>query len=160
MRWFVALFAIMAISAIAFAEDGRTWATAVSKQQSTGRAIVFRYVYTFPSSFLQRDFPDRVIIVWRYTSETGMPATAEREHMEELENLLVPAVEANALSVLALVSTGEGRREWIFYTRSESSFMDKLNQGLRAGPRFPIEIQAAPDPTWTTYQTFKQGIRE
>lgn len=62
--------------------------------------------------------------------------------------------------VLALVSTGEGLREWIFYARSESSFMDKLNQGLRGGPRFPIEIHAAPDPTWTTYQTFKQGIRE
>jgi hypothetical protein len=160
MRRLLALFTILAISTVALAEDGRTWAAAVSKQQSTGRAIIFRYVQKFPPSFVQRDFPDRVIIGWRYKSETGMPSASEREQMEQLENLLAPAVEANALSTLALVSTGEGLREWIFYTQSESSFMAKLNESLRAGPRFPIEIHAAADPTWKTYQTFKEGIRE
>jgi hypothetical protein len=79
--------------------------------------------------------------------------------MDRLEDLMLPAVEAKAQSVLVLVSTGEGFREWIYYTKSESAFVDKLNQTLKMSPRFPVEIHTASDPTWSTYEAFRKTAR-
>jgi hypothetical protein len=142
------------------AEDARVWATAVSKHQSSGRAIVFRYVRVFPTGFIKDEYPVRIILQWKYQSETGMPQTAERERMERLEDLLQPSVEASGLSTLAIVSTGENLREWIYYTKSEPQFFAALNRALGQEARFPIEIHAAPDAVWHTYETFRIGVRE
>jgi len=136
------------------------WATAVSKQESTGRAIVFRYIKEFPASFLRSAHPDRVILLWRYTSPSGMPSPQEREAMDRLENILDPVIRARALGTLVLVSTGDDFREWIYYTKSEREFIATLNKALTGHPRFPIEIHAAPDPQWSTFETFRQGVRQ
>ena len=80
--------------------------------------------------------------------------------MDRLEDLLVPVVEKQGLAMLALVSTGENLREWTYYTKSEEKFVQVLNGALAQQPRFPIEIHAAPDPEWTTYEGFRKGVRE
>jgi hypothetical protein len=160
MKHLLAFALLLASTAIAVAQNDRTWALFESKQQGTGRAIVFRYAQTFAPSFQRAEYPDRVILVWKYSSESGMPVVAERERMERLEDLMLPAVEAKAQAVLVLVSTGEGFREWIYYTQSESAFLDKLNETLKKGPRFPIEIHAAPDPAWSTYEAFRKTAHQ
>lgn len=89
-----------------------------------------------------------------------MPAVAEREAMDSLEDLLSPAVEKPGFAVLALVSTGENLREWTYYAKSEEEFLKALNGALVQQPRFPIEIHPASDPTWSTFERFRQGVRE
>src|SRR5689334_6651266 len=125
-------------------QAGRIFATAVSKDESRGRAIVFRFVREFESGFERSRLPVRVILAWRYDSEDGMPAHAERVRMDRMEDLLEPHVEAAGGSVLALVSTGENLREWTYYARSESGFLAQLNAALRGQLAFPIEIHTAP----------------
>jgi hypothetical protein len=144
----------------ATAAEVTIWATAVSKQESTGRVIVFRYAKAFREGFQKASFPDRIILVWRYKSEKSMPVTSEREAMDRMEDLLEPLVEKSGQSILALVSTGEDLREWIFYAKSEQEFLATLNQALAGQPRFPIEVHAAPDPEWSTYERFRKGVRE
>lgn len=136
------------------------WATAVSKQQNTGRAIVFRYAKSFRSEFRRSEFPDRVILVWKYRSESGMPSEPDRAAMDRMEDLLRPLIDGSGLSVLALSSTGENLREWIFYSKSEEKFLTALNEALKGVPPFPIEIHAAPDPQWATYERFHKGVQE
>ena len=136
------------------------WATATSTQQGTGRTIVFRYAKEFRMGFKPTTLPDRVIIVWKYQSETGMPSTEERKSMDRLEDLIPQLVDSDGQSVLSLVSTGENLREWIFYTRSKQYFVGTLNSALGSQPRFPIEIHASPDPTWANYNEFKRSVRE
>ena len=80
--------------------------------------------------------------------------------MDRLEDLLAPAVEKPGFAMLALVSTGENLREWIYYAKSEKEFLQALNRGLALQPRLPIEVHAARDPKWSTYERFRQGIRE
>ena len=89
-----------------------------------------------------------------------MPSTVEREAMDRMEDLLVPLVEKPGFAMLALVSTGENLREWIYYTKSEQEFLYSLNATLREHPRLPLEIHAAPDPQWSTYERFRKGVRE
>ena len=160
MKSILALALLLTLATTSVAQNDRAWALFESKQHSTGRAIVFRYAQAFAPSFQRMEYPDRVILVWKYSSDSGMPIVAERERMDRLEDLMLPAVEARGQAVLVLVSTGEGFREWIYYTKSESAFLDRLNETLKTTPRFPIEIHTAPDPGWSTYETFRKNVHQ
>jgi hypothetical protein len=153
------LFSLLALS-LNSAASAQVWATAVSRHAVEDRAIVFRFIKEFAKGFDQKQQPDRIIIVWQYKSDKGMPTVPERTLMDTLEDTLKPYVEDAGFSTLALVSTGENRREWIYYTKSEKEFFSRLNRALKNSPVFPIEIHAAPDPQWTSYGNFRAGIRE
>ena len=159
MQRLLALTTLALFAVGAFAAEITSWATAVSKQQTTGRAIVFRYAKDFREGFQRSGFPDRVILVWKYQSESGMPLPQEREAMDRMENLLAPLMD-DSQSLLTLVSTGENLREWIFYSKSQRDFIAALNRAFAGQPRFPIEVHAAPDPEWSTYERFRRGVRE
>lgn len=89
-----------------------------------------------------------------------MPSKEEQSQMASLEDALYPAVTKDKLATLALVSTGENLREWIFYSKSEASFFHRLNESTKGLPRYPIEVHAAPDPRWESYERFRSGVRE
>jgi hypothetical protein len=138
----------------------KTWGTATSKNDETGRVIIFRYVSDFDPGFSRASQPVRAIIVWKYKSTNGMPVPRERERMDAMEDLLGPVVEADGFATLALVSTGEEMREWIYYAKSEEGFFARLNQAFGAQSPFPIEIHIAVDPKWSNYQEFVDGLRQ
>jgi len=158
MNRFPLLAVLVIFSAPAIAKEITSWAMAVSEQVGTDRAIVFRYADKFRDGFQRSAFPDRVILVWKYRSDSGMPGPTEGQAMDLLENLLEPLVEKSGVSVLTLVSTGENLREWTFYARTEREFLAELNKALAGQPRFPIEIHAGPDPDWSTYDRFRNGL--
>ena len=139
--------------------NAQTWATAISKNEIDGRAIVFRYIKEFRDGFVRTTQPDRIIIVWRYDGEKGMPSQEERQRMDELEDSLAPVIE-NEFSSLVFVSTGDNLREWTYYTQSGDDFLSHLNLALRSKPAFPIEIYVAPDPSWVTYDRFAGNINQ
>ena len=87
-----------------------------------------------------------------------MPSKPEREAMDQMEDFLNPQVEGS--SILALVSTGENLREWIFYATSEDQFLASLNSALAGRQRYPIEVHTAPDPEWSSYSRFRKEVRE
>lgn len=140
--------------------DATEWATAISKHAKDGRVIVFRYVTEFRPSFVKASLPDRVILVWRYETLSGLPVAAEREEMDRMEDMLSPFVEKVGFGMLAMVSTGNGFREWTYYVRSEDEFLKALNVALAGERRFPIEVHTGPDPQWFTYERFRRGIRQ
>ena len=139
--------------------DDLVWATAVSKNETTHRAIIFRYVEKLPPDFKKESQPFRVIIQWKYKSESGQPDKAEREEMDRFEDLITPAVEEDRQSTLALVSTGEELREWIWYTTSDDRFLEQLNAALRSQSRFPIDILTAKDSEWQSWNEFHRGVK-
>ena len=138
----------------------KTWGTATSTNDATGRALVFRFVGDLDPGFDRASQPVRVIITWKYEGTNGMPVPAERQRMDAMEDLLAPALEADGFSTLALVSTGEDLREWIYYAKSEESFFARLNEALGGHPAFPIEIHVAADPKWENYQEFMDGLKK
>ena len=149
----IVLGALMVTSASA-----QEWATAISKHQTQDRSIIFRYVSKLAPTFDRAKQPERLIIIWNYESQTGMPSLEVRQRMDALEDLLQPVVETDGFSTLALVSTGENSREWIYYTSSSETFIEKLNETLKEQPPFPIEIISAQDPSWNTYEEFLSGL--
>ncbi|WP_186301657.1 DUF695 domain-containing protein [Denitromonas halophila] len=160
MKHFLLLAAVAFSTASAMAEDVTSWATAVSKQAGTGRAIIFRYAKDFRDGFNESAFPDRVILVWKYKSDSGMPGLNEHGAMDRMEDLLEPMIGESGESVLVLVSTGENLREWIFYAKTGKKFLAALNKALAGQPRFPIEVHTGRDPEWSSYVRFRKGVRE
>ena len=104
----------------------RVWATAISAHAQNGRKIFFRYAKELNLAFDPASQPFRIIIVWKYESETGQPFTDDHQRMNELEDLLEAALNRDRFATLALVSTGEGLREWTYYTQGRIRGASKL----------------------------------
>jgi hypothetical protein len=136
------------------------WATAISSNADNDRKIIFRYAEAFEAGFERRLKPVRIIIAWRYESETGQPVAEDHQRMIHMEDSLESAHDQSSLAILALVSTGENLRESIYYAKSEDEFMARLNFALTDLPRFPIEIQIAHDPNWETYERFRSSMKK
>jgi len=152
----LALF-VIAISTNAHAQ---TWATATSTNQSNGRVIIFRYISEFDPNFNRSSQPDRIILVWKYQSEKGMPVLEEQRRMDLMEDTLEPLMEMDRFATLALVSTGENLREWTYYAKSEREFLARLNKALAGISAFPINVHTAADPKWVMYEKFKAGMQK
>ena len=135
----------------------RVWSLATSHDESTGRAIIFRYVDELAAGFSRSSLPVRVVLVWGYESDTGMPADGDRQRMDLMEDALKPSVEESGAAILAVVMTGEGLREWTYYAASEHEFMDNLNRALSGHDVFPIEIHINDDPEWVAYDDFRSS---
>ena len=138
----------------------RVWATAVSTNAHNGRKIIFRYAKELSATFDPMSQPVRIIIVWKYESESGQPPAEDHQRMNLLEDVLESALNRDCFATLALVSTGEGLREWTYYAKSEDEFMARLNYACARIPAFPIDIHTAYDPDWDVYGQFKAGVRE
>ena len=80
--------------------------------------------------------------------------------MNLLENSVESILRKDGFATLALVSTGENLREWLYYAKSEDEFLDRLNLALVGLPTFPIDIHTASDPAWLNYERFKSGLKD
>lgn len=79
--------------------------------------------------------------------------------MDQLEDALAPELEDDGFATLAIVSTGDGLREWTYYAASADEFMDRLNVALSEASPFPIEIHDALDPDWRYYTDFLANVQ-
>jgi hypothetical protein len=145
---------------MAFDSDVQRWATAVSTNAQNGRKIIFRYAEQLTPTFDRASQPVRIILVWRYKSDGGLPNSEDNQQMNLFEDVLQPVLGEDRFATLALVSTGENLREWTYYAKSEDEFMARLNRAFAGMPAFPIEIHSASDASWDMYEQFKAGVRK
>jgi hypothetical protein len=139
----------------------RVWATAVSTNGDNGRKIIFRFAKQFSANFDRASQPIRVIIAWRYQSESGQPIAEDHQRMNLFEDTLESVLNQDrSFATLALVSTGEDLREWTYYANSEGQFVAQLNYALAGMPEYPIEIHVACDQNWDIYEQFKARVRD
>lgn len=101
-----------------------------------------------------------VIISWKYVTEngSGMPNEDELNKMENFENLMDAGVVEPGFARLMTVFTGDGVREWLFYTENEDVFLLKLNESLGYEEILPININAYDDENWDAYQDYKESF--
>lgn len=138
----------------------KQWGTAVSKNERDGTTLVYRFAKEFAKGFRRSSQPRRVVIQWKYTGDKGKPANSEIELMNQLEDTLTPVVSSDGLATLAVVSTGNDLREWIYYAKSETEFLERMNKALAGKPRFPIQVVAVADPKWISYEDLKLHIHD
>lgn len=134
-----------------------SWTTVTA--QAGELPVIIRIVDGWGSVSPQSRQPERAVLVWNYVAEgRGMPSEADHARMNDLEDRLKPAVEAGGRATLVMVSTGDGVREWLYYTQSREQFMDALNRALSEQPPYPIEIFLDSDPEWRDYEEIRKQL--
>lgn len=68
--------------------------------------------------------------------------------MQTFETAIEASLEEKGVGVQAACITGNGTREWRYYTYDTDEFMAKLNAGLGGHPAYPLHIQLFSDPEW------------
>lgn len=99
----------------------------------------------------------RITVSMRYDAlPDGMPTDAAAETLDAATEALKAATLKDDAAILTGIYTGEGMREWIFYTVSLHIFGNILNRALAPLPLLPLEIEAAEDPSWEEYRHMRE----
>ena len=64
--------------------------------------------------------------------------------------------ELDAVNVMTGIYTGDGQRNWVFYTRSLHIFQRKFNEAMAPFPALPLQFEAEEDPDWQEYREMCQ----
>ena len=101
-------------------------------------------------------FNIRIEVTWKYNSDkSGMPDFETSSLMEEVQTSIEDTFKKDPIAVLTGIYTGDGERNWIFYTLSTNIFGKKFNEALQSFELLPITIYAENDPDWNEYQEMK-----
>lgn len=101
-------------------------------------------------------FNIRIEVTWKYKSDkSGMPDFETSTLMEAVQTSIENTFKKDPIAVLTGIYTGDGERNWIFYTLSTNIFGKKFNEALQLFELLPITIYAENDPDWNEYQEMK-----
>jgi len=128
------------------------WAVAETEYNHHVLLIRFRQ---FPPSFLKSKYPERLNIFWTMAESdaNGLPTDNEFERLESFENRLLDAVEHDEHSILAVVITCNGEKEFVFHTPDVPGFMMRLTNMPQEVNRYPITIQRNYDHDWSYFES-------
>ena len=79
-----------------------------------------------------------------------------RNKTQRISKALAETFEKDPIAVLTGIYTGDGERNWVFYSLSTNIFGRKLNEALAHLPLMPITIYAENDAEWNEYEEMKQ----
>lgn len=98
----------------------------------------------------------RIIASWDYNAlPDGMPCDEDARLMEQATDAFEAATTKDKAAVLTGIYTGDGRRDWVFYTKSLHLFQALFNRALLPLDPMPLVIEAAEDPAWEEYLEMK-----
>lgn len=99
----------------------------------------------------------RVDVHWDYAAlADGMPSRENSEIMEKVTDAFLYEFKKDRVAVLTGIYTGDGRRDWIFYTKNLRVFSTVFNLALEPIETIPLLIEASEDAEWEEYT----GMRE
>lgn len=99
----------------------------------------------------------RIEVKWEYKGDvSGMPDKEDSILMEEATEALKKAFKNDTVGVMTGIYTGEGLREWIFYTKNLHIFSKVFNKALEELPSLPLIIEASEDACWEEYLNMKE----
>ncbi|MCP1576164.1 hypothetical protein J2S30_004543 [Herbaspirillum rubrisubalbicans] len=115
----------------------------------SGNPIIVRSRNGIPDESDRSKYSHLIVIKWPYSSaQAGMPDATTRERFIEFETALDSGLVAQGAGIEAVSLTGNGEKEWRYYTYDPQVFMDALQQDLGSHRPFPIELQLFQDPDW------------
>lgn len=103
-------------------------------------------------------FRYRIDVSWDYHAlPDGMPEDGEAQLMEKATDAMLDAFKRDRVAVMTGIYTGDGRREWVFYTGSLPIFQKVFNRALEPLDRMPLAIEACEDADWEEYTEMRDS---
>ena len=130
----------------------------VAQAEKNGSPLLIRYRSQRPQGVDTAAFPFLLSATWTYqANETGLPAPEEQELMAKFEDASESALEASQTAHLMVILTGNGERDWLWYTCGEAEAMRQVNHALKGHRRYPVQFSVQQDRRWRAYAQFETG---
>lgn len=134
---------------------GNEWWTSPTESE-TGALIMVTGRLGVEPVIATGKYNDRIEITWKYTPEkNGMPDFKTSSLMEQVTDALNNAFAKDSAAVMTGIYTGDGERNWVFYTLNPKKFQYMLNDALKDFELLPITLYAEKDPEWNEYREMK-----
>lgn len=99
----------------------------------------------------------RIDVTWAYNSRAdGMPDDDDAKLMEEVTDALLEAFKKDRVAVMTGIYTGDGKRDWVLYTKNLKIFSIVFNKALEDLPTVPFVIEASEDASWEEYSEMRE----
>lgn len=138
------------------ASDDIAWEI-IATESNVGKKV-FRIRKVLPAGLQQAEFSECVMVEWKYGA--GLPDAVMGQRLSQFESFLEGLDDPAKGSLQAMVITGNGKREWVYYTKNYDAYMLALNAALLGKPRFPIEIEHSPDISWEYWTKIREMLDE
>ncbi|HKE84410.1 MAG TPA: DUF695 domain-containing protein [Vicinamibacterales bacterium] len=105
-----------------------------------------------------RVFGCAVEISWPYDG-SDYPDSEVNQQQLAFEAALDDLSGMNGFSELVQVSTGMGKKEWLYYTSDRERFMRDFNALLDGHDPYPIQITFHEDPNWQLWSDVVEAVQ-
>jgi hypothetical protein len=133
--------------------EAADWTLAQGK--AGGNTTIIRALARVPLAEQRSARPVLVLVTWEFdgAATAGMPDRATYDRITDFEEVIFDSIAAEDWATEAAAITGNGAKQWRYYTNDGEDFAKRFSEALDGHPRYPVELEAAPDPEW-------QGLRE
>lgn len=102
--------------------------------------------------------PYLIRVSWSYEAQPdGMPVERDAELMGRVNDAFEETFRKDKAAYLVAIFTGEGQRDWLFYTGNLNIFNKVFNRALEdIEETVPFEIEAQSDPDWSEYREMRE----
>jgi hypothetical protein len=130
----------------------------VAQGEKNGKPLLIRYRSKRPQGIEAAAFPFLLSATWSYQpNKFGLPSAEEMELMDKFEDALASSLEESQTAHLMVILTGDGERDWLWYTCGEDDAMRQVNQALKGHKRYPVQFSVQKDRAWKAYAQFETG---
>lgn len=128
---------------------------ALAKGDRDGSSLMMRY-RQFTCDFPKQNYPVRINVVCDFHERTnsGLPTQTEYMRLDVVEDKLMELAEKDDTSVLAMVITSSGKREFIFQTADADSFYQRVNNVYNNAPGYQLAVSHENADEWDLYDTY------
>lgn len=115
--------------------------------------VFIKFLNQIPQDINTNTYQNLISIFWSYPviDDTGLPSKEVNEAHSNIENI-VDKLDDNIISFFVAEITGNGRKEWIIYTKNVDKLWSNLMQLLNGYPKYPLNIELDKEPNWETYR--------
>lgn len=133
------------------------WWTAPLEGES-GRTVIVTARDYMDKMMASGRMPYLIRVAWRYDAlPDGMPEPADAALMGRVSDAFEATLRKDKAALLVAMITGEGQRDWLFYTGNLNIFNKIFNRALaEIDETVPFEIEARSDPEWEEYREIKE----
>lgn len=132
------------------------WWSAPTEAEN-GRTIIVTGRDYMDQIIAKGKFPYRVTISWDYNAlPSGMPEEPDAQLMEKATDALMDEFRRDKVAYMTGIYTGDGRRDWVFYTGNLNIFNRVMNRALASLDQMPLLIEAESDPDWEEYREMRE----
>ena len=98
-----------------------------------------------------------ISVLFHAPETTGLPSAEENAALTAIEDVICPALEEEAASLLVAVITTSGMREFVFYTRAPQEVRQRFEQFRNRIAGHQIQLMVQSDKKWAVYAQLTQN---